>query len=156
MSSMKNKMLILKFIPMIVLMVIIFIYSNMPGDESSVASNSIADKIAAVVENVSGYQMSEDSVAVLNKVIRKGAHFTEYAILAVTIMFPLSDIVKNKKKLFLLSFLIAAGYATSDEIHQYFVPGRSAKIADVLIDSSGGLTGLILFSILRHKKTKSD
>ena len=38
-------------------------------------------------------------------------------------------------------------YAITDEFHQYFIPGRSAEIRDVLIDSSGALTG-ILFVII--------
>ena len=37
-------------------------------------------------------------------------------------------------------------YAISDEIHQYFVPGRSAEIRDVLIDVLGANIGILLIN----------
>jgi len=33
-------------------------------------------------------------------------------------------------------------YSASDEIHQAFVPGRTARISDVMIDTAGGAFGL--------------
>jgi VanZ family protein len=36
-------------------------------------------------------------------------------------------------------------YASSDEFHQSFVPGRGPAFSDVLIDTAGGLTGIILY-----------
>lgn len=34
-------------------------------------------------------------------------------------------------------------YGISDEVHQSFVPGRSATAADVMIDAVGGVAGLV-------------
>jgi len=49
-------------------------------------------------------------------------------------------------------------YAITDEFHQYFVPGRSAEIRDVLIDSSGAFIGILLtigiIQIKRKLKSK--
>ena len=52
----------------------------------------------------------------------------------------------------------AALYAVTDEVHQYFVPGRSCELRDVLVDTSGALTGILaafaLLSViwcLRHQ-----
>jgi|RhiMetdeSRZDD1v2_1073273.scaffolds.fasta_scaffold39958_2 VanZ family protein len=39
---------------------------------------------------------------------------------------------------------IAAGYAATDELHQMFVPGRSASLGDLLADSMGVVAGAIL------------
>ncbi len=39
----------------------------------------------------------------------------------------------------LLSFLSAGLYGISDEIHQYFVPGRSADVMDVAADFFGAV-----------------
>ena len=36
------------------------------------------------------------------------------------------------------------GYAISDEVHQYFIPGREMAIRDVAIDFSGGVLGFIV------------
>ena len=56
-----------------------------------------------------------------------------------------------------ISFGIGVIYAISDEIHQYFIPGRSGRVFDVIIDSFGVLTGIciimiILYIITRIKK----
>lgn len=39
-------------------------------------------------------------------------------------------------------------YACSDELHQYFVPGRSAKFADVMVDSVGFTLGVAAVYII--------
>jgi VanZ family protein len=38
-----------------------------------------------------------------------------------------------------LTTLLVGLYGLSDEIHQYFVPGRSAEVFDVVADTLGGL-----------------
>ena len=55
---------------------------------------------------------------------------------------------RDFKKTGILSFLFSVIYASSDEFHQTFVPGRDGNIVDVLIDSSGSLVGILLSSIL--------
>ena len=57
----------------------------------------------------------------------------------------------------MIAFLLAVAYAISDEIHQFFVPGRSCQIKDVLIDSCGAAVGigLVFISIKTYKKLKS-
>jgi VanZ family protein len=48
-----------------------------------------------------------------------------------------------------IALLLAIVYAASDEIHQTLVPGRNGSILDVLIDGSGALTALWIFSKTR-------
>jgi len=45
-------------------------------------------------------------------------------------------------------------YAISDETHQIFVPGRSAQISDVLIDSVGAIVGILMYLVLARIKLK--
>jgi VanZ family protein len=40
------------------------------------------------------------------------------------------------------ALMIAMGYGAFDEIHQWFVPGRSAELADWFADSAGAGIGL--------------
>jgi VanZ family protein len=55
--------------------------------------------------------------------------------------------------LFFVCFLIAVLYGVSDELHQYFVPGRYCCIEDVLLDSSGiSLASLFYFIRIKNKK----
>ena len=56
--------------------------------------------------------------------------------------------IKDFKKTGILSFLFSVIYASSDEFHQIFVPGRDGNIIDVLIDSSGALVGILISSII--------
>ncbi len=72
---------------------------------------------------------------------RKGAHVLEYAvlmILAVRLFFALfpRDAVR---RILMLSAAFAITYALSDELHQFFVSYRGAKMSDVLIDGLGVL-----------------
>lgn len=46
-------------------------------------------------------------------------------------------------------------YAASDELHQYFVPGRAALVGDVVIDALGilpGVAGVCLLVWLHQKQ----
>ena len=45
----------------------------------------------------------------------------------------------------LVAWLLAALYAASDEWHQSFVPGHSPAVTDVVIDTCGALTGLLVW-----------
>ena len=49
---------------------------------------------------------------------------------------------------FLISLLVGLIYAVSDEIHQSFIPGRTASIRDVCIDTSGVFLGIIIVLII--------
>ena len=53
------------------------------------------------------------------------------------------------KRPFILSQIIGTVYAITDEWHQYFMPGRSAQISDILLDAFGVLTGIIMMILLQ-------
>ena len=40
-----------------------------------------------------------------------------------------------------VALLIAIGYGVTDEVHQMFVPGRSADVYDLLSDATGAVAG---------------
>jgi VanZ family protein len=56
-----------------------------------------------------------------------------------------------RENLLLFTFLVGTVYGISDEIHQYFVPGRVSDILDVLADVVGTLIGFALFRLMRKK-----
>ena len=74
-------------------------------------------------------------------ILRKGAHVTEYAILALLLM----RAVGRKAPTLALGVV----YATSDELHQSFVRGRHASPVDCAIDSVGLLIGLLAWQRAR-------
>jgi VanZ family protein len=79
-------------------------------------------------------------------VLRKGAHMTEYAILAGLLIRATGS--------FAWAFGIAVAYAATDEFHQTFVRGRHGSPIDVGIDAVGALIGIAVWrSKLRRWST---
>lgn len=66
-------------------------------------------------------------------------HMGVYFILGLSIIFALHGNFTNigKKKIIILVLLIGCTYGFSDEIHQYFIPGRDADLLDWLADIAG-------------------
>jgi VanZ family protein len=84
---------------------------------------------------------SPDTLAFLHHIIRKCAHFTEYFIFSLLVLRGFRAAEKGTRlRWALLTILIVAGYASLDEFHQSFVPGRTPAVTDVLIDTTGGAT----------------
>jgi VanZ family protein len=72
--------------------------------------------------------------------ILKSFHLIEYAFLFILINFALN--LKTN------SVFIAYLYGVSDEIHQSFIPGRTSKFTDTLIDLLGILIGLLILKFI--------
>jgi len=76
--------------------------------------------------------------------ILKSFHLIEYAILAVLLFFA----IKKFKWTILISYL----YAISDELHQYFIPGRTGRFRDTLFDLAGILIALFIIKMFVFPK----
>lgn len=146
----KGKMIILTII-IILWMAFIFSMSAKNSTQSSSISGGFTYKILSMffAQFRSIDKATQDSIVEgLQFVVRKGAHFTAYAILGGLCFADLRVLDKFKLKInFIIALVISALYAASDELHQYFVPGRSCEIRDVMIDSLGALTGIIVVII---------
>jgi VanZ family protein len=97
--------------------------------------------------------MSDQSVHAAVFAVRKAAHVTEYAILGLLVWRALRKSSGTEPRPWLwsqagIALLIVALYATSDEIHQAFVPTRQASVWDVLVDTVGGAFGLLFLWII--------
>lgn len=90
---------------------------------------------------------------------RKGAHVGEYFIFTLLWVAFLKKNYPGERLgiLSALAVFISALYGVSDELHQYFVPFRGAKITDVGIDILGSILAIVFLFILRRifvEKTK--
>jgi VanZ family protein len=85
--------------------------------------------------------------------IRKAAHFTVYAVLALLLFraFRSGAGARWRWSWALSSLLVTFFYATSDEYHQTFTRHREGSIYDSLIDTSGALVALLLLWVFRWK-----
>src|SRR5919202_6819368 len=88
--------------------------------------------------------ISEAAISEVHFLVRKAAHFTEYAVLALLAAraFGASPRRGLKRRWWLASFALVACVALSDEYHQSFVPSRTASLYDSLIDMAGGAAAL--------------
>jgi VanZ family protein len=99
--------------------------------------------------------MPEAQIHTIHYLLRKCAHLTEYAVLALLLWRALRKPVKNvfcpwnwrEVRLVMLTTML---YAATDEFHQHFVLARTSLVSDVFIDTAGGAAGLLAFWILGH------
>lgn len=82
----------------------------------------------------------------LNFVMRKTAHFSIYAVLALCYLYAL-----NSWQHWRIALVLAILYAISDEYHQSWTPNRRPAWTDVLIDTAGAMTSLALVTRFQHK-----
>lgn len=142
-------------------MVVIFLFSAQTGKDSGNTSGRILRlALNLLYWNFEDFspERQESLMAVWGVIVRKGAHFTEFAVLGALLSNALRTYTLSAKLRWLLPVGIGALYAVTDEIHQYFVPERACRFLDVCIDTSGVLFGtavflLIAFLIKKHKKS---
>ena len=160
---MKNKKINIIRIILIILLLItfarIFSFSNQNGVQSSGVSRKVTKILTNNIKKVQAMSKEEKEIFMNNaeKIIRKLAHFSIYTVVGFLMMALMSTYNAKTIIRVSISFGIGVIYAISDEIHQYFIPGRSGRVFDVIIDSFGVLTGIciimiILYIITRIKK----
>ena len=124
---MKNNGSILRWLPAIGLMVIIFGFSSIPSREMP-------------------------NFGLLDLVVKKGAHMLGYGLLAWMDWNGL----RFDRRRWWLALLLAVVYAITDEFHQSFVPGRHPSWVDALIiDGSGAAIALGLVNYYLGKKNRT-
>ena len=134
-------------------MLMIFIMSAQPADDSTKTSLFVGEAIASIV--VPGYQhWNEDDRLILaeriDHPVRKAAHFTEYSVLGVLVSGTLCGFSKaSLEKNITTAYILGTLYAVTDELHQLFVPGRSGQLSDVLIDSAGVFLGCVMVYVFK-------
>lgn len=128
------------WIPVIIIMLIIFYYSKDGSTASDYKSNGIADLIIKV------FNLKNIDPFYLNVLIRKLAHFSIYFILGFFVINALYKTTNlNYFNIFVLALIICFLYSCSDEIHQLLVPGRSGEIRDVILDTSGSSIMILMY-----------
>jgi VanZ family protein len=94
---------------------------------------------------------------VIHHLIRKSAHFTEYFIFCLFLYRGVRGDHRGWRWSWgLTALLIAALYASLDEIHQAFVASRTASPYDSLLDSIGAFFAFLVLYIYFHYKKRSN
>lgn len=96
---------------------------------------------AALIFALSSIPSLSTGLGVWDLALRKLAHVGEYAVLGALLLRALSATGP--------ALVLGVMYAVTDEIHQHFVPGRTASALDVVIDAVGVLLGIGVYRRLR-------
>jgi VanZ family protein len=113
-----------RWAPAIILMAVIFVASSTPGND------------------IPGF-------GIWDTIVKKGAHMTGYALLAVSYLYALANSRKTNRLILLLAILLAGLFAATDEFHQSFTPGRNPSVADVGIDAVGAVIGALIWARIK-------
>ena len=147
---MNSQRKIINWVFLIFWMCFIFYMSNQPAN----ISDSQSFKAMAVLESI-GIDINGIFGELANFVVRKCAHFLEYMILAFLII----NVVKMYfvfKISSVLSIIFVFLYACTDEFHQLFIPGREGAFRDVMIDTCGGVTFILLYILFKISIRKNS
>ena len=137
-------------------MLFIFTMSSFGSDSSNAQSSQVIQILHQVFPSLS--HTSGLDASALTFIVRKTAHFTEYAILGVLFYLFYRQTLpqKNGLQLFVLAILSSFLYACTDEIHQLFVPGRSGQFTDVLVDTLGASFGCLILVFSNYLRRVSQ
>lgn len=136
--------------PLIAWMIVIFLASR--GELSDVNTSRIVRPLLLWLFPA----ISEEQISIAHYLVRKAAHFFEYAIFALLAAraFITSSHAAVRRGFFYLSFLLVVIYSFSDEFHQSFVSSRTGSIYDSLVDIAGGLVALLLMYALWRRRRR--
>lgn len=129
----------------ICIMILIFMFSSENGQDSSETSGFIVT-LLSILGNIENLEFF----------VRKAAHFSIYGFLGISIFKSLQAYHIHSSKAIILSLLFCFIYACSDELHQSFVPERSAQFSDVLLDTSGSFIFMIITNLIRFKRQRQN
>jgi VanZ family protein len=102
--------------------------------------------------------ISLETLASIHFIVRKGAHLSEYAVLALLLLRAAIYMTNLKWSMSILcvSVWVACVFvAATDEFHQTLVRSRRASVRDIMIDSAGAIVGLLIGAIFRMGRARS-
>ena len=138
---------------------IIFGFSSQDASTSTGLSMKVSKFIINAIYKNDNEELKDTKAKSIEHFIRKLAHFSIYTVVGILLFGLLYTYNIKEANKFIYSQVFGIIYATSDEIHQSFVYGRSSQFSDVLLDSFGVLSGIIIVSLIMNyinKKHKKD
>jgi VanZ family protein len=132
---------------------LILSFSSEPGDVSKEKSKMVEGAIRPAVELIQGKLGVE--IVPSNRVhfyVRRSAHLFLYTVLGIGLVLVFRKFELKGRNPYYLALITGTLVGGIDETLQSFVPGRSARVMDVLLDSSGVLLGLFVVKVLLKNK----
>ncbi|MCK0470072.1 VanZ family protein [Halalkalibacter sp. APA_J-10(15)] len=92
---------------------------------------------------------------IMNYFFRKGVHLASFGLLAIFFFLAL-DRIRRRKIRYYGAWILASGYGVIDEVHQSFLPDRTASVLDVLINSLGACLALMIIHLCYISKLEKE
>lgn len=151
-----------KLIPLLLLLVVVFIASGQTAEQQSMQDilkewlpNKPLESFLSLFQiPYWGVLVSVEErgyYAFVEFLIRKGTHFTYFGLIGLAIYVALPEFKQRK----LIAITITMLLAMADEFRQSFTSGRTASLQDVMLDTSGAITALLLLTFVqwfKHRK----
>jgi VanZ family protein len=146
-----KKRMILSTALLIAMLTFIWGNSLTNGEDSGNLSGSIMEWINAFL------RLDESGAESLHHLIRKMAHFTEFACLGLLLTWQFGMMGEKKGHLICMPLFCGMAAACVDETIQVFTPDRGPSLIDVWIDTAGVTAGIALLLIghLYIRKTQT-
>ena len=139
----------------LITMILILNFSIESGVESASTSRGLIKSILEVF--LPEEKVTDELVHKFQTPIRKTAHICEFALLGYCFINAFRNTIRIKQIYSCAcAFFSTFAFASFDEFIQGFSANRAPSFTDVLIDSFGGLIGILTFVLLMHifnKKT---
>ena len=149
---MNEKKLTINVILIILCMILIFSFSNKNSKESNGTSKNIINYSITIYEKIFDKKVNHEIIIKkLNYPVRKLAHYTLYFLLGISI-YNLILYTKFDNKI-IISIIICMLYAFTDEFHQLFIIGRTGQFKDIIIDTIGSTTSILILNKI-HRRNK--
>lgn len=136
------------FVAVIAWVILISWFSSQPLKESTQQTYDFLVKLNMAEERDLVLSSTEE-IRELKHLVRKAAHFGLYfglgGLISLTFYGPFQ---MRGRSWFVASWTFGSLWGVIDEIHQYFVPGRSMLFQDMLIDSGGVLLAVVLLTAM--------
>ena len=145
---------------------IIFGFSSQNAEQSSSISRKVTEILTDNIKYIQEKPEKEKEQIIdrIESIVRKIAHFSIYTVVGLLLMSLFETYNLKEINRFSYSLILGVIYASSDEIHQCFTPGRGPAVTDVIIDTMGVLLGILLVMLvvkiyekilIKHKEGKN-
>ena len=124
----------------------IFANSMTPAVESSRQSGYVLGGVQRMLAS-----LGVGEIGITEHIIRKLAHFTEYAGLGLLLCQAVKGFFSGRERRYVTA-LLGCFIPFADETIQLFVEGRSGQISDVWLDMSGVLFGTLLWYLVQRRR----
>ena len=149
---MRKCKILLYFLPALLLTSAIFWFSSKDIETSNAQSGQITEKVAFMLgsnkDDLASNHTPLMPLDILNLYVRSLAHVAEFGALGLLIILGCIGAKLSTKQLFHTTWIWGVTTAFTDEIIQYFTPGRTCDIGDITKDIIGIFLALLFSFIL--------